>query len=553
MAEFSQQNTPLRVFTPLPENTLLATALRGREEMGGTYSFQVDLIAWPGTPIDFSRLLGAEARVRLSLPGGAFRTYSGIIAQFGQRDGDQVFDRYTMVLRPAIHQLALVRRSRIYHQQSAAQIIDKLLEPVFANSTMKTRNFAGHTPVRTYCTQYRETDWDFLRRLSAESGVTWYWIHQPEVRTFKLTDNTSVGAPGLGTIHYAHSEGGTVHSTRIHGWQIDQSICQPGLEVLDHHFQVAGQEILGDAHPPETVRAGCLHLKPAKVHAPSQQDDMSSARFFDGVNPAGGHDASALPTMFSAAPDQAEIGMRGAMAGTVRAVAYGNCCQMAPGHSFTLAGHPNQDGEWVVVNTEHTVEVEGRFWAGEPCALRAEVRAECAPLSLRQAIWPVPPRPNIGGVLTGTVIGPAGQEIHLDKFGRVQVRFPWDRDNPSTSCWVRVAQSWAGHGWGACFWPRIGHEVVVAFENGDPDRPIVVGSVYNSDNMPPFPLPENRYIAGWKSLTEGGDPSKNFHQILMSDEKQGQVLHIHAEKTLIAQQESRQVSIRPNLDMTIQG
>jgi type VI secretion system secreted protein VgrG len=172
---------------------------------------------------------------------------------------------------------------------------------------------------------------------------------------------------------------------------------------------------------------------------------------------------------------------------------------------------------------------------------------------LRQAIWPVPPRPNIGGVLTGTVIGPAGQEIHLDKFGRVQVRFPWDRDNPSASCWVRVAQSWAGHGWGACFWPRVGHEVVVAFENGDPDRPIVVGSVYNSDNMPPFPLPENRFIAGWKSLTEGGDPSKNFHQILMSDEKGGEVVHIHAEKTLLANQESRQVTMRPNLDMSFQG
>lgn len=205
MAEFSQQNSPLRVFTSLPENTLLATGLRGREEMGGTYIFGIDLIARPGTPVDFSKLLGAEARVELTLPGDAVRTYSGIIGEFAQRDGDQVFDRYTMVLRPAIHQLALVRRSRIFHQQSAAQIIDKLLEPVFAGSTMKTRNFAGHTPARVYCTQYRETDWDFLRRLCAESGVTWYWIHQPEVRTFKLTDNTSVGAPVLGTIHYARS------------------------------------------------------------------------------------------------------------------------------------------------------------------------------------------------------------------------------------------------------------------------------------------------------------------------------------------------------------
>ena len=121
------------------------------------------------------------------------------------------------------------------------------------------------------------------------------------------------------------------------------------------------------------------------------------------------------------------------------------------------------------------------------------------------------------------------------------------------SCWVRVAQSWAGNGWGSCFWPRVGHEVVVAFEEGDVDRPVIVGSVYNSVNMPPYALPDNMYIAGWKSLTQGGDPSANFHQILMSDEKGAEVVHIHSESVYIVQQESQQVSIKPSHDVHFTG
>ena len=143
--------------------------------------------------------------------------------------------------------------------------------------------------------------------------------------------------------------------------------------------------------------------------------------------------------------------------------------------------------------------------------------------------------------------------MNIDPFGRVQVRFWWDAAESTTSCWVRVAQVWAGNSWGACFWPRVGHEVVVSFEDGDPDRPLIVGSVYNSTNMPPYPLPANQYIAGWKSLTEGGDPSKNYHQILISDEKGAEVVHIHAESSFIVNQESIKISSRPSFSVDQQG
>ncbi len=553
MPEFSQHDSPLRVFTPLEEDILLATSLRGREEMGSTYSFRVGLVAKAGTAVDFSKLLGAEARVELTLPGGVTRNYTGIISQMRQGIGDAVFDCYSMTLVPAIHLLTQMRRSRIFQNLSATEIIDKLLQPVFAKSGRQSSNFAGSTPTRVYCTQYRETDWDFLRRLCAESGATWFWIHGVEERILKISDNTSVAAPELGEISLRRSAGGTSNGTAIHEWQLVQDLPIPSVEVMGRNFQVSGNEIRASAAGPTQVNAGGTPLAITNSSAVWEQDELDASRFFDSVTVSGEDDSGAVSNMFNSVQPQAETGVRASLAGSVRAEVTGNCCQLTPGHTFRLTGHANQDGDWLVVAAEHTVEVEGRYWAGEPSTLNAEVRAECAPLELRQAIWPIPPRPAIAGVLTGIVIGPEGQEMFIDKYGRVQVRFWWDRDNPSSSCWIRVAQSWAGNGWGACFWPRVGHEVVVAFENGDPDRPLIVGSVYNSNNTPPYPLPANQYIAGWKSLTQGGDPSKNFHQIFMSDESDAAVVHIHAESMFIANQEAQQVTQRPVLSIDQQG
>ena len=550
---FSQNHSPLQVFTPLPENTLLATRLAGREEMGDTYRFTVGLIARSGTRIDISALVGAFAGVQLTLPGGVTRAYHGIIAEFWQEDGDQVFDRYTMVLRPRIALLELVKRSRVFQSQSANQIFSTLLEPLKTPDGWQTQSFITPLPTRVYCTQYRETDLQFLRRLCSESGVTYFWTHTPQNHCITLTDNTSIQAQALGTIPYKPQAGGTVDGTVISSWRVGQKVCPAGVQVVGSQYQIFNQELQSTWPVPASVQAGTLKLNTVQGIAPWQQDELSASRFFDSVTPSGGEDPAAVTSMYNTQATQSEVGARAAAAGSVRAFATGNCCQLTPGHSFRLTGHPNQDGDWLVVAADHTVEVEGRFWAGEPSALRAEVRAECAPLSLRQAIWPFLPRPAIAGVLTGIVIGPEGSEIFIDKYGRVQVRFWWDRDNPSTSCWIRVAQSWAGNGWGACFWPRVGHEVVVSFENGDPDRPVIIGSVYNSTNMPPYALPSNQYIAGWKSLTQGGDPSRNYHQIFMSDESDAAVVHIHAESMFIANQEAQQVTQRPVLSIDQQG
>src|SRR5262249_20816427 len=136
-------------------------------------------------------------------------------------------------------------------------------------------------------------------------------------------------------------------------------------------------------------------------------------------------------------------------------------------------------------------------------------RFQAAPAALPYRPARATPKPAIPGVQTATVVGPSGNDVFVDKYGRVKVKFHWDRDTatgPKNSCWLRVGQVWAGKRWGAYFWPRVGHEVLVAFVEGDPDRPLVVGSAYNEENMPPFALPDNRTLGGIKSFTSTGNP-----------------------------------------------
>ncbi len=553
MTEFSQANSPLQVFTPLPDNTLLATRLVGREAMGDTFEFTVSLVAKLGTSIDFSQLVGKFAYAVVSLPGGASRTYHGMIWEFWQDDNDGVFDHYTMVLRPRITQLGLVKRSRVFQNQSANQIFAELLAPLNTPAGWTTQQFISPLPIRVYCTQYRETDLKFLRRLCSESGVTYYWIHRSGDHCINLIDNTTINAPDLGPIPYQRQASGTLEETGIRSWRLRQCQSVTSAQVVGSQFEVFNQELQATTSGPAAITAGSVPLKPFGFPSPWQEDELSASRYFDSVTASGGSNPDAITNIYSTQSNQSKIAAFAGASGSVRAFAVGDCCQLTPGHSFTLTGHPNQSGEWLVVSVEHTVEVEGRYWAGEAPALKTEARAECAPLSLQQHIWPLVPKPRIASLLTAIVIGPENNEIFVDQYGRVQVRFWWDRDNSTTSCWIRVAQSWAGNGWGACFWPRVGHEVVVGFENGDPDRPIIVGSVYNSTNMPPYPLPASQFIAGWKSLTEGGDPTKNFHQILMSDDQGAEVVHIHAESMFIVNQESIACTQRPSASLNLQG
>ena len=572
MALFSQENAPLRVFTPLPEYTVLATCLTGWERLGDSFEFTLDLVAERGAAVALDQLLGREVRAEVRLVDRSLRHYHGIVWKASEMDTDDQFAHYEVVLKPRLARLGLVKRSRIFQNQTALDIIRQLLAPVGG------ADIDVHYPVptRIYCTQYRETDLEFFQRLCGEEGISYYWRHgearQParHRQVFEyppppsqaghdhrlvLTDNTANG-PSVGAVEYDQTVGVSGKKPVMRSWRLDQSLAPSTCAILDSHFQLFGQQLEASVNTPQVIEAGKLHLKPAQAPAPWSGEELSVTRYFDVVAPSGDADGQALTQIHEAQERRARILATGAAAGSVRARGMGDCCQVMPGHAFHLTNHPRQEGDWLAVAVEHTVAVEGKYWLGESAGLRLEARIEAAPLSLLQAPWPPRPRPRVAVLETAIVTGPTGQESFVDPYGRVKVRFWFDPNSPEdagSSCWVRVAQVWAGKSYGAAFWPRVGHEVLVAFEQGNPDRPIITGSVYNASNMPPFELPEHVYVSGFKSQIQQGDPSSNYHLILMGDEQDAQVVLIHSEGMFIGQQESDQISKRPSFDATVNG
>ncbi|MGE3809620.1 MAG: type VI secretion system Vgr family protein, partial [Gemmataceae bacterium] len=235
-----------------------------------------------------------------------------------------------------------------------------------------------------------------------------------------------------------------------------------------------------------------------------------------------------------------------------------NCGQFTPGYKFKLMRHLENDGEYLLTRVEHEIKEPFtlRSGAADQDGISYRNRFECLPTSLPYRAPIKTPRPVISGLQTAFVVGPEGQEIFVDKYGRVKVQFHWDRqgkDNASSSCWLRVAQIWAGNTWGAFFWPRVGHEVVVAFEEGDPDQPMVVGSVYNSKNMPPTTLPKEAQVAGIKSCIFGGKPGLNFNAFYIHDSPGTEYIQVHSETNEVQNSEKNKFHYVPGAHFQFKG
>ena len=551
MADYSQADSQLQLLLPLPPDTLLPTRLSGQEKLGGSFTFIIEAVAQKNTPIPFAVLLGMPGSARVLTPGGLDRYFSGIIWALSKTGSDDTFDHYQITLRPKLDTLALTKRTRLFQDMTGLQIIEKILEPIGGATTL----FAGISAPRAYCTQYRETDLEFFLRLCSEEGILHYWLHLPLIHSLVLTSNTTLTVP-LQSIPYDTSEGGTQDDGgRFHAWAFEQELAPSSVSMADSHFQLAGTRLEATGTPPPFIVGGGQPLRFPDAPGPWEEDGHSPARFMDGVS------ASGLPNLIPPIAGVLEVMQsavaknlaNGAVAGSVRGRGIGRCPQLAPGLGFILTEMGTEGGPHVVTEVEHRVELPGRYGTGATGEVTVETRVTAAPQLLPLAPWPPRSKPMVGGVFTAEVMGTPGQEVNLDLHGRVRVRFWWDRDEGAAGTWVRVAQCWAGNGYGAVFWPRVGHEVVVAFEGGDPDRPMIVGSVYNSKNAPPYPMPLSAYISGFKSCTERGNPLENYHNILMKDGSADKNIAIHAEGWVATTQEVENISIRPKFDLTITG
>ena len=535
MSTYTQANRPMAIQTPLGPDVLLLTGLKGREGISELFRFELELLAEQATKVAFDQILGQAVTVELELPGGGTRYLNGIVSRFRQGRRDQVFTHYRAEVVPKLWLLTRTVRSRIFQQLTVPEILAK----VFAGLVVKIEVSAAYEP-RDYCTQYRESDFAFTSRLMEEEGIRYYFRHSNGSHQLVVTDDAleHPDVPGQGEVPYEELDrGGDPDEMRITAWEKAQEVRSDTWTLRDHSFELPGQHLEAQQRTLDSVPVGAVDHKLRVVDRTLEHYDFPGgyAQRFDGVDPQGVPRPDDLQKIFPDRERTVRVRMEAEemLALSIEGASY--CRHFSAGFAFVLSRHFDGDGRYLITSVEHEASLDGDYRTGGalPFTYRNRFRALPAALACRPAR--TTPKPVIPGNQTATVVAPPGEEIWCDAYGRVKVLFHWDRENgkdPSASCWIRVAQPWAGNGWGFFFWPRAGNEVVVSFEEGDPDQPLVVGSVYNAENMPYFVLPAQDAISGIKSASVSGFAGQNFNGVLFHDGIGSEHLALHSERTL---------------------
>lgn len=539
MPRFEQKNHPLQITTPLGPDKLLAAGLNGTEAISQLYHFQLDCLAHQEDSIDFDKILGENISVKLELPGKRYRYFSGICSRISQGSSDPEFTVYSLEMVPALWFLTRKKQSRIFQHKNVPDI----LKEVLTGLTIQL-NLQGTFEPRDYCVQYRESDFDFASRLMEEEGIYYYFKHSENGATMVLGN-----APGAHeSIPYDEKVtvvdaglGIDANREQILELAKSQEVISGKMTLWDHCFELPHKNLEATKTNQATVAVGAVSHK--LVQSKSTNLELydfpgAYAQRFDGITPGGGEQPSEINKIFI--DNQRTLGIRSQQesARAISLTGASTCRRLVPGHKAkfeTIAESKSAktlqaDGMYVITSVSHHCRADN-YRSGNQGNTSYQNTFHCIPLALPFRPQRVTPRPVVHGSQTAVVVGPAGQEIFTDKYGRVKVQFHWDRQgkrDANSSCWIRVATSWAGKGWGMLHIPRIGQEVVVDFLEGDPDQPIIVGSVWNAEQMPHYKLPDDMNKSYLKSNTTMG--GQGFNEIRFDDTKDKQQIFFHAER-----------------------
>jgi type VI secretion system secreted protein VgrG len=539
MPKYSQANRTLAVATPLGTDVLLLQQFAGDEAVSELFQFELDLLAESTAAVAFDSILGQSVTVTLAMPDGSSRYFNGIVNRFSQGQqtpsalGGATFTHYRARVVPKLWLLTRNYQSRIFQQLAIPDILKQVLTGLAV-----TYQLQGTYLSRDYCVQYRETDFDFASRLMEEEGIFYFFTHSNGAHQMIVADTPQSfpDVQGTSTLIYETIEGGTRAEDRIHRWEKSQALRSGKYRLWDYCFELPGKNLEAVKPTLDSVQVGTVTHK-LKL---SGNDDLEIydypggyAQRFDGVAPSGGDRSSDVQKIFQDNTRTVGIRMQEETAASMLLEGASTCRQLGAGGKFTLDRHFNGNGSYVATRVVHLAHAGNAYTMGNENAPVYTNTFACIPAALPFRPERKVPRPRIDGTQTAIVVGNSGDEIFTDKYGRIKVQFPWDRqgkNNADSSCWIRVASPWSGTQWGMVHIPRVGQEVVVAFEEGDPDRPIVVGSVYNAQEMPPYTLPDNMTQSGYLGRSSKGATSDNFNQLRFEDKKDSEEIYFHAEK-----------------------
>lgn len=540
MPRYTQAGRPLRIETPLGNDKLLLVGLEGHEGLSELFHFRLQLVfetASDGQAIRFADILGKPVAVEIDYLD-APRTIHGIVSSFGEGDRRVGFIQYEAEVVPRFWLLQHQVRSRVFQWTTVPGILNQVLAPLRPDFELR---LSGTYSERDYCVQYQESDYAFACRLMEEEGMYFFFQHSKNKHTLIVTDDRqqSTDLPERATIEM-RQDFRAEKEVRVLHWKKTQRIVAPSYTVRDYHCLAADRT--ADLQANVTVSASATFGTidhSLQVNGAERLEVCEFpggyAKHFDDVGLNAEDKSSDFQGVFQANERYARLRAEGQTAGAFEVSGACNRPHLTPGFKFTLAGHADADGPYLLTRVQHQARDAFIAELMDVQPFDYGNRFECLPASVQYRPPRRTPRPTIAGVQTAVVMSDGG-EMTIDKHARVKVKFHWDRSDKSDltrSCWLRVGQIWAGKKWGAFFWPRQGHEVIVAFCDGDPDRPIIVGSVYNNVNVQPTdPVDkEDHYkVSGIVTKIFGVAAEKARNGIAFYDAKDEEFTQIYSEK-----------------------
>jgi type VI secretion system secreted protein VgrG len=526
--QYLEENRFLYINSSLGADELLLESFTGGEAISQLFWFQLEL--WSeNAAIKFEDILGQGISFGVNGPSGCEpRHINGIVTSFAQLPGTFRLSRYRATVAPKIWVLTRTQNLRIFQDKDVPDILKKVLQG-FDVAWELHKSY----PKREYCVQYRETDFNFISRLMEEEGIFYFFRHTASGHKLVIGDDpvSHQDIPGDATLIYDEVAGGTRDDFRITGWMKTQELGSGKNTLQDYNYGKPTLDMLVSQPIMDSVQVGKVTHK-LKVGGNDQFEIYDYPGDY-GIRYQAVGDKSTGTGLAKTGMEEMELGQF-----SIRGQSNIHC--LIPGYRFTVTRHPNADGTYVLGSVTHSA-VEGDFHSGDRnVESHYSNTFTCFPVALRYHPARTSMKARVWGCQTAVVVGPAGEEIYTDDKARVKVQFHWDREghnDAASSCWIRVASHWAGQGWGAIHLPRIGQEVVVDFLEGDPDCPIVVGSVYNAVETPPYSLPDNKTQSGIRSRSSKGGGTANYNEIRLEDKKGSEELLIHAEKDLTTEVE----------------
>lgn len=500
----NQSTRSIAVGSPLGDDVLLLKSFTVTENLGRPFRIDLELLSENGdiVPLD---ILGQNMTVRVESPAGSTRYFNGFVARWHQSPSTGGMARYRATLVPWLWFLSRAADCRIFQEMTVPDIIMKVFRDQgfsdFQNKLVETY------PTLEYCVQYRETDLNFVSRLMEQSGIYYYFKHEDGKHNLVLADAMSnhVVVDGYAEIAYHEPEPQVVGKEFITDFFLEQHVQTGRFMHTDFDFT-----------KPAT------NLETKLVHTTKYAG--SNFEIFDYP---GEYDVTADGERY------AKVRLEELQADFEVGHGQSDSRGLTVGSKFALTAYPldKQNKEWLVTSTTIHAEADSYEGAGGGGAAIFSCKFSVIDATVQYRSPRATPKPLISGPQTAIVVGKSGEEIWTDKYGRVKVLFHWNREgknDETASCWVRVAQIWAGKKWGGIHIPRIGQEVIVEFLEGDPDRPIITGRVYNGVEMPPYTLPDNATMSGIKSNSSKG--GAGFNEIRFEDKKGEEQIFIHGEK-----------------------